>query len=225
MNRLTLKDRLATFYMTILLRLKGRLLGSRFKIIKTQAHWLNLEIRDLDKRYFKKRLTGICTDNGYMRAASGSGTGKGQQLFFHTFMSLSCGNNLERIRSADFPPKLYHLLEGSSARAFPKRKLCRVQEVRAGESGDQYLLRTISEDGKENELLVPMPELDARIGSTPLEVGDYVEVTTHPGKPPKYIVLDTIGIDEAWPDIAKWLEDPQMAEDVRRFLSPPEPAQ
>lgn len=228
MNTLTLNDRWKMFCMKVLLTIKKRLVKSRFEIIKAQAHWLNYEIRDLDKRYFKKRLSNICVANDIDRGASGSGTGEGQQLFYHTFCVLTYGDTLERIRAADFPHDMYHLLRGprpKNASSVAESELWHIQGTHYGEFQDCYLVNTVNARGEQMAIFVTMPELDKRIGGRSLETGDCIRISIDPVGPLRYEVLDTIDVTEMWPESAQLLEEPGMTEGLREFLSPQKTAQ
>jgi hypothetical protein len=229
MNALTLNDRWKMFCMKFLLGAKKRCCRSNSIILKGVAYTLNLEIRDLDKRYFKKRLNQICIDNSILRLASGSGTGtgKGQQLFYYTFLLLTHSDMLEKIRASDFPHDMYHLLRGSEPKGSDRTKsdLWQIQGTNYGEFQDCYLVRTLNTRGEDLSILVLMPELDKRVGGRSLEPGDCIRISIDPVGPLRYEVLDTVDVTEMWPEVAELLEEPGMTEGLREFLSPTKAAQ
>jgi hypothetical protein len=226
MNALTLNDRWKMFCMRKMIRAKDRCRKSKIGIVRLIALALALEINDLDKRYFKKRLSLTCIPYNIIPTVSGNGTGKGQQLFYYTFCMLAQSDMPEGIRASDFPPEWYRLLRGPGSKASDgtKSELWHIQGMNFGDLQDCYLVNTVDAQGEQIAIFVTMSELDKRVGGGPLECGDFVRVSSGPAGPPRYEVADTIELDEYCPAMAKWLEDPDTAAALREYLEKPETA-
>jgi hypothetical protein len=186
-----------------------------------------MEIRDLDKRYFKKRLNEVCIDTSILPLASSGNTNKSQQLFYHTFRLLTHGDTLERIHETGFPHSSYHLLRKPeptrSSRA--RSELWHIQGTHYGEFQDCYLVNTVNACGEQIAIFVTMSKLDKRVGGTSLECGDFVRITVSPIGLLHYEVLDEISLNELDPNLANWLEDPDTAMALKQYLGIPRPAQ